>query len=98
MRKTPTDHNDKPRVPIKITKCGQMKLKSKFTAGATSADSSKEEKKEGGLAGSEDSAGDNRGVKAEGGAAASSTIMDRSKGIKKDKKKKKHGKDKRSRM
>lgn len=86
MRKTPTDQNDKPRVPIKITKCGQMKLKSKFTAGATSATSSKEEKKEGAAAADEDSAGDNRGVKAEDGAAASSSsIMDKSKGIKKDK-------------
>ena len=30
MRKTPTDQTDKPRVAIKITKCGQMKLKKAF--------------------------------------------------------------------
>ena len=30
MRRTPTDPNDKPRVAIKVTKCGQMKLKKEF--------------------------------------------------------------------
>ena len=30
MRRTPTDPSDKPRVAIKVTKCGQMKLKKEF--------------------------------------------------------------------
>ena len=30
MQRTPTDQNDKPRVPVKVTKCGQMKLKKEF--------------------------------------------------------------------
>ena len=30
MRKIPTDASDKPRAVIKVTKCGQMKLKKEF--------------------------------------------------------------------
>ena len=33
MEKVPTDGGDKPRVPVKITKCGQMKLKKQFQPG-----------------------------------------------------------------
>lgn len=86
MRKTPSDNNDKPRLPIKITKCGQMKLKTAPVAAP------KEEEKKEVVAeaddAEEDTAGALRGVKKEV-AAPGRSIMDKSKGIKKDGKKKK---------
>ena len=82
MRKTPTDNNNKPRLPIKVTKCGQMKLK----APATIVDAPKEEEKKEKVVEADeddDSAGELRGDKKEV-ITPSSSIMDRSKGIKKE--------------
>ena len=37
MRKTPCDQTDKPRQQIKVTKCGQMKLKKEFASAPAAA-------------------------------------------------------------
>lgn len=87
IRKNPSDNNNKPRLPVKITKCGQMKLKT----AATSANAPKDEQKEKLDADSDDkdSAGQLRGAKKKAAATSGTSIMDRSKGIKKDTGKKK---------
>ena len=75
MRKTPTDQNDKPRVSIKVTKCGQMKLKTQVASPSPSAQEEKKETSQGPATLQRDS-----------NEAASSSINPRSKGIKKENK------------
>ena len=81
MRKTPTDQTDKPRVAIKITKCGQMKLKKAFAEPSPSAH---EENKETVQAADSASASDDDDDKPDADAGMSKNA--RSKAIKKDKK------------
>ena len=82
MHSSPTDQNDKPRQPMKVTKCGQMKLKKEFNS--ADADQKKQASKPAADSSDDDEVRTN--------AAASSGILGKSKGIKKDKKKHKKNK------
>lgn len=98
MRRTPCDQSDKPRQQIKVTKCGQMKLKKEFANTPATGAAQAETKAPAATAQVDDSSDDedNRSGK-KGAAAASSSIMSRSKDIKKDKKHKKSKKDRKGR-